>query len=444
MPASIINIGNNGTINMIYKFWPHNDSLTGNPTHIIWPGDQLEPPGDGVSLLAGDVLSRSLDGSLVVLSFAVGGVACWATMIMVEQLMYNATKRMSWQPWAIACAILHGGGVWAVHIVGLGAARWTNAPVAITYRVDYAIAGLGVSIAISLVVFLLSLIGWRVYRRMGSSDGSIPSGNSDSPQRPLPAIVKSAGSVPVSGQQDDDGKETGGGASSNDAARSQGGTPLPTVRFGAAPGVGGARGPVSVRPLRVKPYESNDGKDALYGSGTGGATGRPASNQLAYRMVGGGENASTNPLSSDGAASPRNEKSLNLSTTGSSESSDDEGADGLGAWCLCDSTKRSKRALKYKYDPSIRAQLLLSMYRINIFFVVAACVAACGNQAVHELLRLSLPRTLGPSISVSKAFYALFIAAILYLPSLLIVFFFFPASSIRFVGKSPACPFFAN
>lgn len=50
----------------------------------------------------------------------IGSVGCWVSMIMVEQLIYNATKRMDWTHWAIACAVAHGGGTWTMHLIGCG------------------------------------------------------------------------------------------------------------------------------------------------------------------------------------------------------------------------------------------------------------------------------------------------------------------------------------
>jgi hypothetical protein len=99
---------------MIYSF--ANSTLT--PTGLPWQfmGGSSTPARDGLTYLDGDTLIPLLDGSLVVLSFALGAIGCWVTLIMVEQLIYNATKRLSWLHWAIACGIAHGIAICTSHI----------------------------------------------------------------------------------------------------------------------------------------------------------------------------------------------------------------------------------------------------------------------------------------------------------------------------------------
>lgn len=124
---------------MQYSLANHTLSTSNASLPWIWPGHGTGPTRDGITTLEGDTISPDLDGSLVVLSFAlgilivcrqscinlisngcIGSVGCWVSLIMVEQLIYNATKRVEWMQWAIACAIAHGGGTWTMHLIAMG------------------------------------------------------------------------------------------------------------------------------------------------------------------------------------------------------------------------------------------------------------------------------------------------------------------------------------
>jgi hypothetical protein len=101
----------------------------------------------------------------------------------------------------------------------------------------------------------------------------------------------------------------------------------------------------------------------------------------------------------------------------------------------CNQTLLDHCAQRYKRDPSIRAQLLLSLCRMNFYFLVAAIILGLGSQICHSVLRHSLPPSISPEFNVLTDFFLSLLTSILYVPALLIVFYFFPASPVRIAGK---------
>jgi hypothetical protein len=133
---------------------------------------------DGMTVLIGDNLIPSSNGSIMTLAFVIGLVACWSSLILVEQVMYSAEKQQRWWPWALACALVQGGpGVWALHMIAMCSYSWP-APVGLTFNPSWASGSLVMTVIINLLAFYAGLYGWqsnKAFQERTSSHGSTAS-----------------------------------------------------------------------------------------------------------------------------------------------------------------------------------------------------------------------------------------------------------------------------
>jgi hypothetical protein len=79
-----------------------------NAKSMVFAGGASEIARDGISILVGDALTPTTDGSILTLAFMIGLVSCWSALILIEQVMYAAEKQQRWWPWALACALTQG------------------------------------------------------------------------------------------------------------------------------------------------------------------------------------------------------------------------------------------------------------------------------------------------------------------------------------------------
>jgi hypothetical protein len=75
---------------------------------LVYAGAASAIARDGLTVLNGDPLIPTKNGSIITLSFLIGLVSCWCALILVEQVIYTADKQQRWWPWALACALLQG------------------------------------------------------------------------------------------------------------------------------------------------------------------------------------------------------------------------------------------------------------------------------------------------------------------------------------------------
>jgi hypothetical protein len=74
-----IDVSSNGIMTTLYNWNNGLGPLLATP---IYPGGSLSVPRDGITLMAGDELYPSLNGSMVVLSFGVSVLAAWSCFIL--------------------------------------------------------------------------------------------------------------------------------------------------------------------------------------------------------------------------------------------------------------------------------------------------------------------------------------------------------------------------
>jgi hypothetical protein len=109
-------------------------------------------------------------------------------------------------------------------------------------------------------------------------------------------------------------------------------------------------------------------------------------------------------------------------------------ASSRGASC-CDKDP-TNRLQRYKYNTSVYAQLLHSINHMNLYFIVGGIILSMGSQMCHSLLQRALPPSLSPDFNVGQDFLIAILSWILFVISLLLLFYFFPSSSVRFIGTS--------
>jgi NO-binding membrane sensor protein with MHYT domain len=128
---------------------------------LVYAGGAAAIARDGQTVLIGDNLVATTNGSIMTLAFVIGLVACWSALILVEQVLYAAEKQQRWWIWATACALVQGGpGVWALHMIGMCALS-LPAPVDLEFNPVPAGSSFAVTFVLSVLAFYTGLYGWQ-------------------------------------------------------------------------------------------------------------------------------------------------------------------------------------------------------------------------------------------------------------------------------------------